>query len=85
MMVQSSLVTCFSDGCGGAIIPADHVDGELIASPAKMTLGALSKEERQRVKINMERRLKNLPFDDHEYLGLKKDGTKFPLTQHFKH
>ncbi len=27
----------------------------------------------------MERRLKNLPFDDHEYLGLKKDGTKFPV------
>lgn len=36
-------------------------------------------EERERVKINMERRLKNLPFDDHEYLGLKKDGTKFPV------
>ena len=36
-------------------------------------------EERERVKINMERRLKNLPFDDHEYFGQRKDGTKFPV------
>jgi two-component system NtrC family sensor kinase len=36
-------------------------------------------EERERVKLNMERRLKKIPFDDHEYLGIRKDGSTFPL------
>jgi two-component system, NtrC family, sensor kinase len=36
-------------------------------------------EERERVKLNMERRLKNIPFENHEYFGLRKDGSKFPV------
>ncbi len=36
-------------------------------------------EERERVKLNMERRLKKIPFDDHEYLGIRKDGRTFPV------
>ena len=36
-------------------------------------------EERERVKLNMERRLKKIPFDDHEYNGLRKDGSRFPV------
>ncbi len=36
-------------------------------------------EERERVKLNMERRLKKIQFDDHEYLGIRKDGRTFPV------
>ncbi len=36
-------------------------------------------EERERVMINMERRMKDIPFSDHEYNGLKKDGSSFPM------
>lgn len=36
-------------------------------------------EERGRVMLNMERRMKDIPFADHEYTGLKKDGTTFPM------
>ncbi|MBV5327880.1 MAG: PAS domain S-box protein, partial [Chlorobium sp.] len=36
-------------------------------------------EERQRVILNIELRLKNIPFENHEYIGLRKDGTTFPL------
>jgi two-component system NtrC family sensor kinase len=36
-------------------------------------------EDRERVQQNMECRIKNIPFDDHEYTGLRKDGTTFPL------
>ncbi len=36
-------------------------------------------EERERVKQNMAYRVKNIPFDNHEYFGLRKDGTLFPI------
>ncbi len=36
-------------------------------------------EDRARVKQNMEYRVKNIPFDNHEYSGLRKDGTLFPI------
>ncbi len=36
-------------------------------------------EERERVQQNMEYRVKNLPFEDHEYIGRRKDGTTFPI------
>jgi two-component system NtrC family sensor kinase len=36
-------------------------------------------EERERVKLNMERRVKDIPFDNHEYTGVRKDGTSFPI------
>ena len=36
-------------------------------------------QERERVKLNMERRLKKIPFDDHEYFGQRKDGSTFPV------
>ncbi|NTV92361.1 MAG: PAS domain S-box protein [Chlorobiaceae bacterium] len=36
-------------------------------------------EDRERVVLNIERRLKNIPFENHEYTGLRKDGTTFPI------
>jgi PAS domain S-box-containing protein len=36
-------------------------------------------EERKRVLGNMESRLKDIAFENHEYLGLKKDGGTFPI------
>ena len=36
-------------------------------------------EDREKVELNIKRRLKNLPFDHHEYTGLKKDGSTLPI------
>jgi len=36
-------------------------------------------DDRAKVQFNMQQRLKNIPFDNHEYTGLKKDGTSFPI------
>ncbi len=36
-------------------------------------------EEHERVRQNMEYRVKNIPFDNHEYVGHRKDGTRFPM------
>jgi len=38
-----------------------------------------SPEDREKVQINMSRRLGNIPFDNHEYIAQKKDGTAFPI------
>jgi two-component system, NtrC family, sensor kinase len=42
-------------------------------------LSLFAPEERTRVLGNMENRLKDMPFENHEYLGLNKNGTTFPL------
>jgi len=36
-------------------------------------------EERERVSQNMQNRVENIPFDNHEYIGQRKDGTRFPM------
>ncbi len=36
-------------------------------------------EERERARINMKNRLEDVPFDNHEYIGRKKNGTLFPV------
>jgi two-component system, NtrC family, sensor kinase len=36
-------------------------------------------EDRERVRQNIECRLKDIPFESHEYTALKKDGTTFPI------
>ena len=36
-------------------------------------------EEREKVRSNMKNRLEDVPFDNHEYTGRKKDGTLFPI------
>jgi PAS domain S-box-containing protein len=36
-------------------------------------------EDRERIKENIGRRLTGKEFQDHEYTGLRKDGTKFPV------
>ena len=36
-------------------------------------------EEYEKVGLNMKKRLADLPFDNHEYTGRKKDGTLFPI------
>ncbi len=36
-------------------------------------------EEREKVRSNMKNRLEDIPFDNHEYSGRKKDGTLFPI------
>jgi len=36
-------------------------------------------EDREKVELNIKRRLNNLPFDHHEYTGLKKDGSSIPI------
>jgi two-component system, NtrC family, sensor kinase len=36
-------------------------------------------EDRERVRQNIEFRLKDIPFESHEYTALKKDGTMFPI------
>jgi two-component system, NtrC family, sensor kinase len=38
-----------------------------------------AEEDREKARLNMERRLKNIPFENHEYNGLKKDGSTFPI------
>ncbi len=43
------------------------------------SLVLFASEERERVSQNMERRVKNIAFDDHEYIGQRKDGTFFPM------
>jgi PAS domain S-box-containing protein len=42
-------------------------------------LSLFAPEERPRVLHNMECRLKDIPFESHEYSGLKKDGSRFPI------
>lgn len=36
-------------------------------------------EDRERVRQNMESRVKDIAFENHEYTGLKRDGTLFPM------
>ncbi len=36
-------------------------------------------EDRERTMMNMRNRLSGIPFEDHEYTALKKDGTRFPV------
>ncbi len=43
------------------------------------SLNLFAPEERERVLQNMESRVKNIAFDNHEYTGLRKDGTFFPM------
>jgi two-component system NtrC family sensor kinase len=38
-----------------------------------------AEEDREKARFNMECRLKNIPFENHEYNALKKDGTTFPI------
>ncbi|NTU97972.1 MAG: PAS domain S-box protein [Chlorobiaceae bacterium] len=43
------------------------------------TLLLYAPEDRERIRRNIECRLKGVPFENHEYTGLKKDGTRFPI------
>ena len=39
-------------------------------------------EERQRVEQNIKKRLAGINFEDHEYIGLRKDGSTFPVLSY---
>jgi len=43
------------------------------------SLTLFAPEDRDQVALNIERRAKNIPFDNHEYCGLRKDGSRFPI------
>ena len=43
------------------------------------TLMLFAPEEREKARSNMKNRLEEVPFDNHEYTGLKKDGSTFPM------
>ncbi len=43
------------------------------------SLTLFAPEEHKRAMQNMEYRVKNIPFENHEYIGQRKDGTTFPM------